>query len=99
MFDFFSIGEEEDQEYLRQVLHNTYEIKCNRASSSGPEKELKVLGRIISYNPDGLQLEADPQHADVCAHALGLSGAKGVASPMARDESQLSAYSPQEDPT
>ena len=69
----------------------SYEIKCNRASSSGPTKELRVLGRIISYNPDGLQLEVDPQHAEVCAHALGLTGAKGVASPMARDESRLSA--------
>ena len=89
--DFFSVGETDDQEYLRQLMQDSFEIKCNRASASGPCRELRILGRIVSYTPDGLQLEADPQHLEVCADALGLVGAKGVSSPTACDECRLSA--------
>ena len=89
--DFFSVGEAGDQDYLHDVLKNHYEIKCQRISPDGPAKEIRVLGRVISYNGDGLQIEADPQHLETAASLLGLSGAKGVATPYAADEPIVSA--------
>ena len=89
--DFFSVGEEEDQDYLREALATPYEIKTKRASADGPNKSLRVLGRMISFTEEGLQVEADPQHAETAAAEVGLTEAKAVASPIAAEEAQVSA--------
>ena len=80
--DFLSIGEGPDQDYLYTTLKNSYEVKCERIAPTGPVKQMRVLGRIISYTSEGLQLEADPQHAEIAAQMLGLVHAKGSGYPI-----------------
>ena len=62
-------------------------------AGAGPkcDRQVRILGRIISYSDEGWQMEADPQHLEVAASQLGLSNAKGVASPIAEDSGALSA--------
>lgn len=90
--DFLTISEQDDQDFVYEVLNGKYEIKRSMAGP-GPkdDKHLKALGRIISCTSDGWQLEAGPQHVEVAATHLGLENAKGVATPMATDNGSISA--------
>ena len=90
--DFVSCADEGAQAWLKKVLSDEYEIKHQIAGEAKHlAKELKVLGRVITYQDGGLSCEADPQHLDICVQELGLSQGKGVASPGARDVSLRSA--------
>ena len=61
----------------------------------GPEpndqQEIKILGRIISYEAGGLTYEPDPGHMEAVIHELGLAAANGVATPGVKDEAEVSA--------
>ena len=48
---------------------------------TGEVMEGRVLNRIVRWTPQGFEMEADPRHAKMIVEAMGLSGAKGVASP------------------
>jgi len=85
--DFLSVADDSSQKFLEDTLRAVYEVKVSRA---GPrpedQKSLRVLGRIIEYTEHGLQCEPDPQHVEVVLSELNLTGAKGVATPGAREE-------------
>ena len=53
------------------VMRAAYEVKISE-TGPGPndDKELRLLGRVLSYTPNGLLLEGNPRH--------GLAAAKGV---------------------
>ena len=57
--DFVTVARAEGRAYVEQTLRSQYEIKVDLA---GPEandpKELKVLGRIITYEAHGITYEA-----------------------------------------
>ena len=90
--DFVAVARSEGRAYLEATLRGSYEIKIDIA---GPEeqdaKELKVLGRIVSYGPRGISYEPDPGHMEAVIHELGLGTAKGVVTPGVKDESEVSA--------
>ena len=48
-------------------------------------KEIKVLGRVISYHPWGIQYEADPNHLEIALKAMGLEGRKAVVTPWVKE--------------
>ena len=77
---------------MHKVLSDVYEVKHSIAGP-GPThaKQIRVLGRVLSWSQDGWQLEGDPQHLEVAASTLGLVGAKGGSSPVAEDPGILSA--------
>jgi len=56
-----------------------HEVKISVAVT-GPndDKEFRLLGRVLSYTPDGLFLEGDPRHHEAVLRLLGLTTAKGV---------------------
>ena len=69
--DFLSTACLEDQDWLRDTLMKTYELKCERAGlAEGMPRELRVLGRILAFSEEGVSMEPDPQHLDVVASAL-----------------------------
>ena len=53
--------------------------------SSGDEKELKVLNRIIRYTDQGIELEADLRHAELIVKQLGLEEAEPLTNPAAEE--------------
>ena len=90
--DFVVVARAEGRAYTEQVLRDKYEIKVDLA---GPEesdpKELKVLGRIISYRAHGITYEPDPGHMEAVIHELGLANAKSVVTPGIKEDSEISA--------
>ncbi len=70
-------------------MSGAYEIKTEVIGPhQGYQKEMKVLGRIISWRPWGLQYEPDPGHAELVIQELGLVLANFVASPWAYKETR-----------
>ena len=45
--DFFSVGEPDDQEYLRQVMQDSFEIKCDRASPKAHARNCASWGALL----------------------------------------------------
>ena len=75
--DFVTVARVEGRAYVEQTLRSRYEIKVDFA---GPEahdpKQLKVLGRIITYEAHGITYEADPGRMDGVIHQLGFADAE-----------------------
>ena len=63
--DFVATGSREGLSKCRQLIESAYECKVE---SIGPapdqDKELRVLGRMISYTPEGSRYEPDPRHVE-----------------------------------
>ena len=89
---FVVVARQAGRDYTEQTLRNAYEIKVDIA---GPEpqdpKEIKILGRIVTFTPEGIQYEPDPGHMEKTIHGLGLANSNGVATPGVRDETIVTA--------
>ena len=51
----------------------------------GEEKEIRILNNVVRIGPDGIELEADPRHAELVIRELGLEGAKESAVPGSKE--------------
>ena len=80
------------RDYTERTLESAYEIKFDIAGPKpqGP-KEIKILWRIVTFTPEGIQDEPDPGHMEKAIHKLVLTEGKGVATPGVRDETDVSA--------
>ncbi len=62
---------------------------------AGPEpedpKDFKILRKILTFTPDGIQYEPDPGHIEKVIYELGLAESNGVAIPGVRDETIVTA--------
>ena len=90
--DFVVVARRAGREYTEKTLRDVYDIKVDIA---GPEpsdaKEVKILGRIISYGHRGISYEPDPGHMEAVIHELGLSEAKGVTTPGVKEQAEVGA--------
>ena len=90
--DFAAVARAAGRAFVEKTLSAVYEIKVDMAGPQAQDqKEIKILGRIISYEAGGLSYEADPGHMEAVIHELGLSGAKGAATPGVKDDADVSA--------
>ena len=57
---------------------------------AGPDdvKEVKVLNKVIRYTDAGIELEADPRHAEIILRELQLVGTKASTVPGAKADRQ-----------
>ena len=80
--DFIAVGSKENVKHTEDVLREKYKIKVEHLGD-GPEcvKEVKILNKIVRYTTTGVELEADPRHAEMVINDLGLKGAKGSTIP------------------
>ena len=80
--DFFVVARGAGRQYFEKIIRAAYEVKI---SISGPsaedEKELRVLGRVLTFLPDCVTLEAGPRLHESVIQQLGLSEAKAVGTP------------------
>ena len=51
------------------------------SGAGGDVQEIKILKQIVRWTPTGMELEADPRHADIVIRELGLEQAKPVTTP------------------
>jgi len=80
--DFVAVGEEEHLKATKKALEDKYKIKAETlGSDKGDAKEIRVLNKVIRLTEQGLELEADPRHAELVVRALGLETAKPSPTP------------------
>jgi hypothetical protein len=85
--DFTSLGVESSLHWLADQLKLTFSIK--ERGILGPEprdtKAIRLLSRIIAWEPTGIRYEADQRHAEIVIKSLNLDNAKGVSTPGTKD--------------
>ena len=90
--DFFTVSKADGLEYVRTTLEKEYEMKWETAGPAPDDaKQLRVLGRILTFHPWGVSLEGDPALVEAAVDKLGLNSAKGISSPGVSPESIVSA--------
>ena len=84
--DFVAVGSGAGLKKTREALENKYCLKAQTLGSrAGCDQEIRVLNKIIRYTPSGIELEADPRHAERVIRDLGLEEAKASRVPGAKE--------------
>ena len=88
--DFVAVGPRKGLDRYQKLMEETYETKVERIGP-GPndEHELRILGRMISYQQNGIHYEPDPRHVEAVIRDLGLQEAKAVVTPCAKEADKL----------
>ena len=77
--DFVSEGAKEDLKWFDEALAKEFKIKTEiLGPDEGEVKELRILNRVVRWEEDGLEREADQRHAELIISQLDLSNAKPV---------------------
>ena len=65
------------------VMEKAFKIKYRGTLGPEPQddKSIRVLNRLVTWNRKGIELEADPRHAQEVIKALGLEGGSPVVTP------------------
>ena len=67
------VARQAGRDYTEQTLRNAYEVKVDIAEPEPQDpKEIKILGRIVTFTPEGVQYEPDPGHMEKAIHDLGM---------------------------
>ena len=62
--DFVFVGSDESLKSTRRTLEEKYNIKV-QVFRPDREQEIRALNEIIRWTPEGIELEADPRHAEI----------------------------------
>lgn len=90
--DFLAVGRKEGRQYLDDLLKNHYVIKAKTLGpDSGEDKQIRVLGRVLTWENWGIQVEADPGHHELVVESLALADAKSVVTPGETADHKLKA--------
>ena len=80
--DFVAVGDPEELKKTQKVLNDKYQIKVETLGGACEDsKEIRILNKVIRYTEDGIELEADPRHAELVVRQLGLEEAKASPTP------------------
>ena len=75
--DFVAVGEEKHLTDTRKALEDKYKLKVETlGDGSKDKKEIRILNKVVRYTSKGIELEADPRHAEIVIKELGLKNAK-----------------------
>ena len=92
--DFVAVGEDDKVEQATKALKETYKLKVEKlGNGDGEVKEVKILNKIVRLVDEGLEMEADPRHAELVVRALKLEDAKAAATPGVKQSHQRSKNS------
>ena len=85
--DFFIVSRQEGRKHALSLLRGAYEL--SKVVTLGPESSqsqaASFLGRTLTSRQWGIEYEPDQQHVSRALKALGLTNAKGVATPGSDD--------------
>ena len=84
--DFVAVGSDEGLADARASIEGKYKLKVETlGSGKGCTQEVRILNKIVRYTPTGIELEADPRHAELVVRELGLENAKSSRTPGTKD--------------
>ena len=85
--DFTSCGPETAIEWFKAKISGRYESKHDVLGPGAKhQKSIRVLNRVLSWTPQGIEYEADQRHADIIVSELGLKEAKPVSTPGCKED-------------
>ena len=66
----------------QETLEDKYKLKVETlGNKEGQKTEVKILNKIVRHTDRGIELEADPRHAEIVIKELGLEDAKATRVP------------------
>ena len=89
--DLWLLADQPGLDALKPKLHKTYTLKeqGTLGPEAGDDKVVRSLNRLIRYvDGVGVELEADPRHAELIVSELGLAEARAVSTPGAKEEAK-----------
>ena len=89
--DFVAVGPRQHLAETRKTLEDKYKLKVELlGKGDGETNELRILNKVVRATDKGIELEADPRHAELVIKELNLESAKPSAVPGAKVESKAS---------
>ncbi len=85
--DFAMLGNCQELDWFKSRIESKLEIKCKErmGEREGDMKSIRILNRIVTWTPDGIEYESDQRHAEIIVKQMGLKpGSKSVAAPAVR---------------
>ena len=80
--DFVAVGDPKHLAETEAILAKKYKIKVEKLGPDDDDmKEVKILNKIVRITTEGIELEADPRHAELIVRELGLEGCKATKVP------------------
>ena len=75
--DFVTVGSGCQLKWMQKVLESKFETKTNIIGPEvNDEKAVRVLNRIITYTPSGIEYEADQRHVESMVKDMNMEQAK-----------------------
>lgn len=84
--DFTTLGAARDLDWFEKEIAGRKEVKLRgrRGNSKGDHQEVKLLNRAMRITQEGVEVEADPRHAELIIKELGLAGGRSASTPAVR---------------
>ena len=87
--DFVAVGPEKHLESTRRTLEDKYKLKVEvLGRGEGKKAEVRILNKIVRHTKEGIELEADPRHAELVVKELEIENAKPSAVPGTKESSK-----------
>ena len=92
--DFVAVGPDKHLQNIKNTLSEKYKIKIEQLGYGGDNKsEIRILNKVVRMTDTGIELEADPRHAELVISELGLSSARPALVPGSKTEGKTAATS------
>ena len=83
--DFVAVGNPKQLAELEAALSEKYKIKTEMLGADQEDvKEVKILNKIVRMTADGVEMEADPRHAELIVKELGVESCRTTRVPGAK---------------
>ena len=93
--DFVAVGPDQHLAEARKTLEDKYKLKVEKLGcGAGEVQELRILNKVVRATKSGIELEADPRHAELVVKELGLETAKISVVPGSKEEAKKSLGPP-----
>ena len=79
--DFTFSGMDDDLDWIEELMKGWFEVKVRARLGPGPsdDKDISVLGRLVSWKDGGIEYQADPRHRSIVIEQFGFDeGSKGL---------------------
>ena len=85
--DFVAVGDKDGLKSVREALEGKYKLKVQALGGRREcAKEIRLLNKIVRHTAKGIELEADPRHAEIVIRDLGLADGKPSKVPGKKEE-------------
>ena len=96
--DFVGVGRTAELSRIRAALEDKYKLKVEMLSGEKSDvREVKILNKIVRWTDRGIELEADPRHAEIVIRELGLEGSTPSKIPGVKAEGDSEKHLPVEE--